>query len=233
MQKFQEWGLENSVSVGKKQVGISFGPHLLSMWKPIHIKAAITVPSEKKKKKKIKVELWCLCCLFFPECGIYFLILLPCRWRKSLCTERSLSFEPQPLCLAKCNCMKFLNQIFPENVKSAPSPVISLLTWVFCGGWKAACKVHCSIPRFHGSDIWVWSWNAIKESCAGAASFSQEKKNSFNSENGGVDEFERVFSPCVFSDLPSPELHPSSVRIINPTHNLLWMLPPPCFMDII
>lgn len=52
MQKFQEWGLENSVSVGKKQVGISFGPHLLSMWKPIHIKAAITVPSEKKKKKK-------------------------------------------------------------------------------------------------------------------------------------------------------------------------------------
>lgn len=156
----------------------------------------------KKEKKKIKVELWCLCCLFFPECGIYFLILLPCRWRKSLCTERSLSFEPQPLCLAKCNCMKFLNQIFPENVKSAPSPVISLLTRVFCGGWKAACKVHCSIPRFHGSDIWVWSWNAIKESCAGAASFSQEKKKSFNSENGGVDEFERVFSPVCFQTCP-------------------------------
>lgn len=63
--------------------------------------------------------------------------------------------------------------------------------------------------------------------------FLRKKKNSFNSENGGVDEFEKVFSPCVFSDLPSPELHPSSVRIINPTHNLLWMLPPPCFMDII
>lgn len=57
------WGWKTQCQWGKNKQGekISFAPHLLSIWKPIHIKAAIIVSSAKRKKKRLNYGVCAVC----------------------------------------------------------------------------------------------------------------------------------------------------------------------------
>lgn len=141
-----------SVSGGKKKTR---GKDLLCSTSSLHLEANPYKSCHNCflcKKKKKEVESWCLCCLFLPEHGVYFPILLPCRWRNSLCTENSLSFAPRSLCLPEWNCMKFLNQIFPGNVKSSPSLLFlclhkNIYFFFFLEADKQLVKFTAAIPN--------------------------------------------------------------------------------------
>lgn len=57
----------------------------------------------------------------------------------------------------------------------------------------------------------------------------KKKKNSFNSENGGEDKFEKVFPLLFFQTQPFPELHPSSFRE-HKSHSQPHMDIAPCLL---
>lgn len=159
LQKFREWerlvGLENSVSVGEKQAGVSFAPHLLSIWKPIHIKAAITVSSEKKEKKKRLNR--GVCAVYF-SLNVAFISPFYCLADgESLFAQSIHSVSNHSLCASQVELHEIPSSNIPRKCKSSSITVIFLLAQVFFGGLKAAYKVPCSITKFHDSDVWAGS----------------------------------------------------------------------------